>query len=80
MLFVDNFALGAAVTAKAAANCDSYRNPYGQPDRYMTGEDAGSRADAGAKCEAKTNLRRRFFHARLPLRTPDSSRTQARTE
>jgi hypothetical protein len=80
MLFVDNFALGAAVAAKAASNCDSYRNSYSQPDRNMAGEDAGSRTNASTQCEAESDLRRRFFHARLPLRTADSSRTEVRSE
>jgi hypothetical protein len=64
---MDNFALRAAVAAKAASDCNSYGDSCRQPDRYMAREDAGSGANAGAKCEAKTDLRRRFFHARLPL-------------
>jgi hypothetical protein len=79
MLLVNSFALGTIAAAKAASDCNSDGDSCGQPDRYMAGKDAGSGTDASAKREAETDLRRRFFHVRLPLRT-DPSRTQVRSE
>jgi len=62
---VYSFALGTLAAAKAASDCDSNGDSHSQPDADVACEDAGCGADAGAQCNTKAYLRRRFLHVCL---------------